>query len=128
FALFVVSLFLAPGRGVLAAFLHRQQMARRVHLRQGLLALAQGQPIYEVYTRRLLIRAGLMRPDGVATDAGQARAAKALRDEHRWGLLRGLAAYEGAASLYDGLTEIEEVLTSDEIAALDAQIGGPEEV
>lgn len=128
FAFFAVSLFLAPGRGVLAALLRHRRFQRRVHMRQGLLALAQGQPIYEGYTLRLLKRAGLVQADGVATDRGKARAAKALRDEKRWELVRADQAMEGAAALYDGLRELETVLTIDQIEALDARMGGPKEV
>ncbi|MDK3074241.1 metal ABC transporter permease [Sedimentitalea sp. JM2-8] len=125
FGFFAVSLFLAPSRGVLAAVLRHFRFQRRVHLRQGLLALAQGQPIYERLTNRLLRRAGLVRPDGVATDKGRARAAKALRDERRWQVIRADQAYEAAAALYDGLRDIETVLTSDQIAEVDRTIGGP---
>jgi manganese/zinc/iron transport system permease protein len=67
FALFVLSLLMAPGRGVLAAALRHMRFQRRVHLRQGLLALAAGQPVYEPLTLRLMRRAGLARADGVAT-------------------------------------------------------------
>lgn len=42
FAFFLVSLLLAPGRGVLAAVIRRRQFQLRVHRRQGLLALAHG--------------------------------------------------------------------------------------
>ncbi|TMV10894.1 metal ABC transporter permease [Arenibacterium halophilum] len=125
FALFAVSLLLAPGRGVLAAVLRHRRFQRRVHLRQGLLALAQGQPIYERLTLRLLRRAGLARADGVATTEGRARAAKALRDEKRWEIVRSDHAHEAAAALYDGLRDIETVLTSDQIADIDTRIGGP---
>ncbi|GHF51521.1 metal ABC transporter permease [Seohaeicola zhoushanensis] len=125
FALFAVSLFLAPSRGVLAALLRHLWFQRRVHLRQGLLALAQGQPIYERLTLRLLRRAGLVRSDGVATEAGRARAAKALRDEKRWEVVRRDLAHEAAAALYDGLRDIETVLTADQIAEIDRQIGPP---
>ncbi len=128
FAFFAVSLLLAPGRGVLAAVLRHMRFQRRVHLRQGLLALAQGQPIYERLTLRLLRRAGLARADGVATDDGRARAAKALRDERRWEIVRGDLAHEAAAALYDGLRDIETVLTRDQIAEIDRRIGGPQEV
>lgn len=88
FGLFALSLLLAPNRGVLAAVLRHLRFQRRVHLRQGLLALAQDQVIYEPLTLRLLRRRGLLRADGVATEEGRARAAKALRDEHRWALVR----------------------------------------
>ncbi|WP_204112815.1 metal ABC transporter permease [Shimia biformata] len=128
FGLFVLSLFLAPGRGLLAALTRHLRFQRRVHLRQGLLALAQGQPIYERLTLRLLRRAGLARADGVATDEGRARAAKALRDEKRWELVRSDPDFAAAALSYDGLAGIETVLTVDQIAEIDNRIGAPREV
>lgn len=128
FGFFAVSMFLAPSRGLLAAVLRQLRFQRRVHLRQGLLALAQGQPIYENLTLRLLRRAGLVRADGVATETGKARAAKALRDEKRWEIVRADQAHEAAAALYDGLRDIETVLTRDQIQELDRRIGGPQQV
>ncbi len=125
FALFLVSLLLAPGRGLLAVGLRHRRFQRRVHMRQGLLALAQGQPIYERFTLNLLRRAGLAHADGVATEDGKARAAKALRDEKRWEMVRADQAFESAAALYDGLREIETVLTADQITEIDRRMGGP---
>lgn len=123
FALFGVSLFMAPGRGVLAAAMRHLRFQRRVHLRQGLLALAAGQPVYEPLTLRLMRRAGLARADGVATEAGRAMAARARLDERRWHLLRSDPQFEAAAARYDGLTPLEEVLTTDQITALDRGLG-----
>ncbi|ARE84084.1 Manganese transport system membrane protein MntB [Roseovarius sp. EC-HK134] len=123
FALFVLSLLMAPGRGVLAAALRHLRFQRRVHLRQGLLALAAGQPVYEPLTLRLMRRAGLARADGVATEAGRAMAARARLDERRWQILRSDPAFEAAAARYDGLTPLDEVLTGDQIAALDRRLG-----
>lgn len=123
FALFVLSLLLAPGRGVLAAALRHLRFQRRVHLRQGLLALASGQPVYEPLTLRLLRRAGFLRADGVATEAGRAMAARARLDERRWQILRSAPEFEAAAARYDGLTPLEDVLTTDQIAALDRGLG-----
>jgi manganese/zinc/iron transport system permease protein len=128
FAFFVLSLFLAPVRGVLAAVLRHLRFQRRVHLRQGRLALAQGQKISEPMTLRLLRRADLVRADGVATEAGKARAAKALRDEKRWEVVRADQAHEATAALYDGLRDIETVLTKDQIVEIDRRIGGPQGV
>ena len=125
FVMFAISLLVAPERGILAAILRHRRFQGRVHLRQGLLALAQGQPIYEKLTLRLLRRAGYLRHDGVATDAGRARAAKALRDEKRWDIVRSEERHEAAAALYDGLRDIETVLTADQIEELDRRIGGP---
>ncbi len=128
FALFIVSLFFAPERGVLAAYLRHRRFQRRVHIRQGLLALAQDLPVYEPLTIRLLASEGLARRDGVPTEAGRARAAKALRDEHRWHVVHSLPDYEAVSSLYDGLRDIETVLTADQIAEIDTHIGGPKGV
>lgn len=128
FAFFALSLFFAPVRGVLAAVLRHLRFQRRVHIRQGLLALAQGQKIYEPLTLRLLRREGMVRADGVATDTGKARAAKALRDEKRWEIVRADQAHEATAALYDGLRDIETVLTQDQITEIDRRIGGPQEV
>ncbi|WP_170549849.1 metal ABC transporter permease [Ruegeria atlantica] len=128
FGFFALSLLFAPVRGVLAAVLQHLRFQRRVHIRQGLLALAQSQKIYEPLTLRLLKRAGFARADGVATEAGKARAAKALRDEKRWEIVRADQAHEATAALYDGLRDIETVLTRDQIADIDRLIGGPQEV
>ena len=125
FALFLVSLMLAPGRGVLASALRRWRFRRRVHRRQGLLALARGEPIHDPETLSILRREALIRPDGVATETGRARAARALRDEARWREARLLHQDEAIVGRYDGLTPIEEVLTRDEIAVIDARLGGP---
>lgn len=123
--LFVLSLLLAPARGIAAVFARHRRFQRRVHRRQGLLALARTEPIHDKLTLKVLTRDGLIRPDGVATDAGRARAAKIARDEHRWEVARRVHQDAGKASRYDGLTPIEDVFTADEIADFDAQIGGP---
>ena len=128
FAFFALSFALAPSRGMVSAWFRHRRFQTGVHLRQGLLALAQGQPIYEPLTLRLLQRRGLARADGVATEAGVARAARALMDERRWDVARATPEFELAAARYDGLTRIEDVLTADQIAGIDARIGGLREV
>ena len=125
FGLFAVSMFLAPNRGLIAAVVRRRGFQRRVHHRQGLLALARGEPIHDPLTLSTLRRAGLIRPDKVATDRGRAQAARALLDEKRWELARGIYADEGISGRYDGLTPLETVLTADEIAEIDRRLGGP---
>ncbi|MEO0381361.1 MAG: metal ABC transporter permease [Pseudomonadota bacterium] len=128
FSIFLVSLLFSPGRGVLASLLMHRAYQRRVHMRQGLLALAQDQPIFEALTRRLMHRAGLILPDGVATQAGQAAASKALLDETRWALVRGDSSFAAAATRYDGLTPIEDVLTPDQLRDVDGRIAAPKVV
>lgn len=126
FGLFAVSFLFAPGRGVVAKALAASTFKRRVHLRQGLLALASGQPIFEAYTLRLLQRAGLARADGVPTPEGEAAVARARLDEARWSLVRATPELELAAARYDGLTAIDDVLTADQVADLDRRLAGPE--
>ncbi|MXQ06347.1 iron chelate uptake ABC transporter family permease subunit [Alphaproteobacteria bacterium GH1-50] len=128
FGLFCASLLFAPARGLVAAGFRHRRFQRGVHIRQGLLSLAQGHPIYEPLTIRLLTAERLARADGVATDDGRARAARALRDETRWQVARRTPEFELAAARYDGLTQIEDVLTPDQIAQIDAQIGPPKGV
>ena len=123
FALFFVSLLLAPARGVLASVLRHRRYQLRAHRRQGLLAIAHGEPIFDRLTLAVLRRAGLVRGDGVATDAGRAQAAKALLDEKRWEIARQVYQDAAVTSRYDGLTPLETVLTRDEVAAIDARLG-----
>ena len=121
FTIFLMSMLVAPERGMLAIFLRHRRFQRAVHIRQGLLALAQGQPIFEKLTVKLLRRRGLVRPDGVPTDEGRASAAKALLDEKRWQIARALTLHEAAAA-YDGMSGIETVLTPDQIRDIDKRI------
>ena len=123
--LFAASLFLAPARGVLAALLRRRRFQARVHRRQGLLALARGEPVLEPYTLRVLGAEGLVRPDGVATEAGRAEAARVARDERRWAVAREIHRDAGLTGRYDGLTPIEQVFAPDEIAEFDRRLGPP---
>ena len=122
FAIFALSLLLAPRRGIVSSLLQYYRYQKRVHLRQGLLALAQGQPIYERLTLRLLRAEGWALPDGVATKTGRSMAAKAMRDETRWQILRSDPNFETASTQYDGLTPIESVLTPDQIRDLDKRM------
>jgi manganese/zinc/iron transport system permease protein len=125
FALFAASLLLAPNRGIVASIVRHRQFQVRVHRRQGLLALAHGEPIFDRLTLTVLRRAGLIRKDGVPTETGRAQAAKVLRDERRWDIARQIYQDEAVSGRYDGLTPIESVLTRDEIGEIDRRIGGP---
>ena len=126
FAAFVLSLLFSPLRGIAAAALSHLRFRRRVHQRQGLLALARGEPIYDALTLHVLRRAGLIRADGVATLRGRAAAAKAAHDEARWRIVRRDHADHPVLARYDGLTPVEDMLTPDEIAEIDRRLAGPE--
>ncbi|MTI45933.1 manganese/zinc/iron transport system permease protein [Roseibium hamelinense] len=123
--LFLFSLFFAPSRGVAAAIIRHYRFQKRVHWRQGLLSVSRGEPIHDPMTLRVLRKEGLLRADGVATEAGRARAAKIARDERRWDIAREVHQDAGLTGRYDGLTPIEDVFTQDEIDEFDRIIGGP---
>ncbi len=123
--LFALSLLVAPARGIAAALWRRRRFGRRVHRRQGLLAIARAEPSHDPLTLRILRREGLIRADGVATAAGRARAAKIARDERRWDVAREIHQNTALAGRYDGLTPIEDVFTADEIAEFDRRLGPP---
>jgi len=123
--IFVLSLFLAPARGVLAALLRHRSFQARVHRRQGLLALSRGEPIHDAFTIAILRREGLLRADLVPTDEGRAEGARAARDEARWQVARKVHNDTALTGRYDGLTPIETVFTRDEIADFDRRLGPP---
>ena len=121
FVLFLVSFLLAPRRGVLAAARSFWVFQRTVHMTQGLLSIAQNQPIYEPKTKRILQRRGFIRADGVATQAGRALAAKTLLNERRWSFWRNKMQQTGDLdeSIVYSLVSIETKLTHDQIESID---------
>lgn len=121
-ALFVLSLICSPARGVLAAGLQRRSFVAKVHMRQGLLALARDERIYDPLTLKLLRRAGYVRPDGVATEAGRAAAGRARYEEAVWALYRRLFPEEALLQEHQGLMSVDEALPPDIVADLRARL------
>jgi len=119
---FLISLLVAPARGVLASAMRHRKFQRRVHRRQGLLALAQGYRILEPYTRKLLQREGCVRADGVMTERGQSAATAAQRDEARLAYLRSKPDYAEFLSRHDGLSDLSRAFTRDELAHIDIRL------
>lgn len=122
FSLFLLSLLLSPRRGLLAIGLQRRTFQVLVHERQGLMALARHEPIYDALTIRVLRRKGYIRADGVATLQGRGAAADVLRDEARWALYRSLFPDEASNALHQGVTPIAEALPPDIVADLDQRL------
>ena len=127
FALFMVSFLFSPRRGVLASLLAYRRLRRRVHLRQGLLALAREEPIFDDLTLTLLRRRGHIRRDGVATPAGRAAARDAEHEERLWALYRARYPDDALHREHAGLVPIHEVLSPDAIMALETQLLGSRE-
>jgi manganese/zinc/iron transport system permease protein len=123
FSLFVVSFLVAPARGLVAAALAHQRFRRAVHLRQGLLALARGEPVFDPLSRRLLRRAGFIAGDGVATQNGQSMAHRIARDQALWNRYRDDYPEDAVALPEWSLRPIEEVLPVDMVADLERRVG-----
>ncbi|MEM7619149.1 MAG: metal ABC transporter permease [Pseudomonadota bacterium] len=124
FTIFLGSLILSPVRGLLAFVINQMTYTRKVHLRQGLLALARQETIYDRLTIKLLKQRKFIQGDGVITEAGQHAAQKALQDEARWALAQTLYKNDDPHTQYGALIPIEEVFTKDEIHQLDQHING----
>ena len=122
FALFLFSLLLSPRRGLLAKGLERLTFQVLVHERQGLMALARHDPIYDAFTIKVLRRKGYIRADGVATLQGRGAAAEVIRDEARWALYRTLFPDEASSAPHHGVTPIAETLPPDIVADLDQRL------
>jgi manganese/zinc/iron transport system permease protein len=125
FGLFMLSLLIAPQRGLLAQALGARRLAARIHRRQGLLALARGEPVLDALTLRVLRRDDLIRADGLPTAQGRSEAAKTLRNEKRLELARQLHPEAALSPRYLGLAPIEELLSADEIDLIDSRLGAP---
>ena len=122
FAVFVISMLIAPSRGVFGSALKHRFFQRTVHERQGLLAVSRGEPIFDPLTRRLLIKRGYLRADGAPTEEGGVAAQKMARDQALWNAYR--RAYPTDAMMLEdwSLRPIDEVLPSDLVASLKPEL------
>ncbi|MDR5904831.1 MULTISPECIES: metal ABC transporter permease [Halomonadaceae] len=122
FLLFAVSLLFSPRRGIVATLAAHQRFKRRVHLRQGLLALARDDAIYDDLTLRVLRRRGYIRRDGVATPLGASAARDAEHEERLWALYRNRYPDEAAQLDHQGLVPINSALPPDTVITLESDL------
>jgi len=123
--LFALSMLFAPARGVFYGLYRARTFSRKVHRRQGLLAILRGEAIYDGDTIKVLKAERYIRADGTPTRAGLEAAENAAREEALWTLyLRDNpdAAYRAARMRLD---PIAERLTGSEIAELEKQFVAP---
>lgn len=122
FVLFAISLLFSPRRGIVATFLTYQRFKRLVHLRQGLLAVARSEVIYDTLTLRVLRRHGYIRRDGVATPLGETAARDAEHEEQLWAMYRNRYPDEAAQLDHQGLEPISSALPPDTVISLEAEL------
>ena len=123
FAIFCLSLAVSPVRGIVAWGLRHRRFRRVVHERQGLLALARGEPVFDPYARRLLRRRRYIRRSGEPTPAGLAAASAMARDQALWNRYRETWPDEADALADWSLRPIEHVLPGDLVAELERGLG-----
>ncbi len=121
-ALFALSLLLAPRRGVVAQAVRYLRFRLAIAERQGLLAIAAGQPVLEPLARLRLRRRGWLTGTGKATEAGLSAARRIARDQALWD--RYLADYPDEAFASDrwASVAIEKALPADLVAELDRRV------
>ena len=122
FAFFMVSMLLSPVRGILAAALKHYKFQRIVHLRQGLLAIAHDEPIWESLTRSILKRRGLIGGDGQPTVKGLSEARRIERDQKLWNLYREKYPEESHSMADWSLKPIGDVLPADTVQVLEQEL------
>jgi len=120
--LFALSLLLAPRRGVLAQAVRYLRFRLTIAERQGLLAIAAGQPVLEPLARFRLERRGWVTATGQPTTTGLSAARRTARDQALWD--RWLEDYpdEAFASDHWASCPIDQVLPADLVAELDRRV------
>ncbi len=118
--LFIVSLFLAPNRGVFSIFMQYRKTKSNIHRRQGLLTIAKGKDVVSPFTKKLLLNEGLQGLDGL-TSKGKELITKIHIDENRWIAAKEIYPDKDMSKNY-GIKFIEEILTMDELTNLDQYI------
>ena len=127
--IFIISFFIAPRRGILSSFVTSIKFEYTLHLAQGLLSIAQNQPIYERKTLRILKRRRYLRKDGVVTPEGHAIAKRTLLNERRWAFWseKQNETQDNTAFHILTLIDIEQKLTADQIALIDKGLAAQQE-
>lgn len=122
FTLLAISLVISPIGGFASAMLRHFLFQLCVHERQGLLALARREPIFDPFTRRVLTMRGMLRRDGVATQVGLSAARVMERDQALWNIFRD--HYPNEAFVLDewSLKSIENVLPADLVCELEQML------
>ncbi len=122
FALFTVSLLLAPSRGVAAAALRQLRFRRRVRRHQALLRLAEGRPVVQAASRRRLARSGLVDAAGRPTLRGRAAAGEAWRQQALWDRFLADHPEEALGHPDWAARPVEAALPADLVAELERRI------
>ncbi len=123
--LFALSLLFAPARGVFYGVYRARTFSRKVHRRQGLLAILRGEAIYDRDTLRVLKADRFIRADGTPTRLGIDAAENAAREEALWALYLRDNPEVGYRTARMRLDPIADRLTEREISELEKRLSGP---
>ena len=126
FAAFLISLICSPVRGIAATLIRHRRFQYLVHHRQGLLAIAHNEPIFDPLTLKILKKEGYIRGDGIPTQSGLEVAHKIELDQALWNRFREEYPDE-ALTLSDwSLQPVENVLSPDMVVDLHQRISNTE--
>ncbi len=122
FSIFLISLLVAPKRGALAHALRHKLFQRRVHERQGLLAISRAEPVFDPLTQKILRKKRFLRADGAVTEEGHQAAQKMARDQVLWNAYHQAYPIEALALEDWSLRPIEEVIPKDLVEELSEEL------
>ncbi|WP_020592932.1 metal ABC transporter permease [Kiloniella laminariae] len=120
--LFLLSLFLAPRRGVLATGLRQIFFRYRISRRRALLSLGQGQPVLSSLFILLLKHEGTLDKNGQVTKLGQQKIRQMSRDQDLWNQYLSDYPEEAFAQKNWSLSMITDVLPPDLIHELEENL------
>ncbi|MCZ4282373.1 metal ABC transporter permease [Kiloniella laminariae] len=120
--LFLLSLFLAPRRGVLATGLQQIFFRYRISRRRALLDLGQGRPLFSPLLVLSLKREGTLDSHGHITKSGHQKIKQMMRDQDLWNQYLTDYPEEAFAQKDWSLAMISDVLSPDLINELEERL------
>ena len=118
FVIFLFSMIFSPLRGLLATYIRHRRFQHLVHFRQGLLAVARNEPIFDPLTLKILKKEKYLHGDGMPTSTGIAMAQKMELDQVLWNRFRDDYPDEAFMLSDWSIKPIENVLSPDMITDL----------
>ena len=120
---FVAALLFAPHRGMIGHLLRAYSFRRRVAMRQGLIDLFRGNPL-DLRARQLLLRTGVLEPDGRISQAGTAAMAAVVHDQVLWEQYLRDYPDQAFQTAEWGTRPIDELLPAELVRELDSSVTG----
>lgn len=122
--LFVLSLLIAPARGVIAALVRHWRFRLALSRRQVLAAVHRGHRVRPGFARARLALSGLVDARGRPTERGRSEAARAARDQSLWDRFLQDFPQEAFARSHFFHRPLATVVPADLLAELESRLAG----